>query len=251
MQANRTGEATAERSADIRLSIHRLPDVPAPAAAPDGRPGERGRPRHAAADELEGGRAGPRAADQGARARWRTPPASPSRASATRSSAGRPALIRSRPLIQDLAKLGKQLDPTSKNLDELTTSLNETGGVERINDFVYYGRSPRTGSTRSATTSAPRSSPTRATSTSSPRCSSAWRTFYTPATAASAKSTCSTRSRPRRRRARRRAGSGRRARLLQGLIGALRTVLRARARRPRSSACSARPAEPSKGLQAR
>jgi hypothetical protein len=51
---------------------------------------------------------------------------------------GRPALIRSRPLIQELARLGTQLNPTSKNLDAITRSLNETGAVERINDFQFY-----------------------------------------------------------------------------------------------------------------
>jgi hypothetical protein len=51
---------------------------------------------------------------------------------------GRPALIRARPLIQDLRKLGRQAAPATKNLDLLTASLQQTGGVERINDFVYY-----------------------------------------------------------------------------------------------------------------
>ena len=51
---------------------------------------------------------------------------------------GRPALIEARPLIQDLNKLGTQLAPVSVDLDQLTESLEETGGPERINDFLYY-----------------------------------------------------------------------------------------------------------------
>jgi hypothetical protein len=51
---------------------------------------------------------------------------------------GRPALIQARPLIQDLSRLGTQIAPTAKNLDELTKSLDETGGIQRINDFLYY-----------------------------------------------------------------------------------------------------------------
>jgi ABC-type transporter Mla subunit MlaD len=51
---------------------------------------------------------------------------------------GRPALIRARPLIQDLSRLGTQIGPTAKNLDALTKSLDETGAIERINDFLYY-----------------------------------------------------------------------------------------------------------------
>jgi hypothetical protein len=51
---------------------------------------------------------------------------------------GRPALIQARPLIQDLSKLGTEIGPTAKNLDQLTKSLDETGGIQRINDFLYY-----------------------------------------------------------------------------------------------------------------
>jgi ABC-type transporter Mla subunit MlaD len=51
---------------------------------------------------------------------------------------GRPALVRARPLFRDLDRLGTQLGPTAKNLDLLTKSLDETDGPERINDFLYY-----------------------------------------------------------------------------------------------------------------
>jgi phospholipid/cholesterol/gamma-HCH transport system substrate-binding protein len=51
---------------------------------------------------------------------------------------GRPALIRARPLIQDLGKLGREAAPATKSLDQLTASLQQTEGIERINDFLYY-----------------------------------------------------------------------------------------------------------------
>jgi phospholipid/cholesterol/gamma-HCH transport system substrate-binding protein len=51
---------------------------------------------------------------------------------------GRPALIEARPLIRDLGRLGREAAPVSVDLDELTKSLNETGGVERLNDVLYY-----------------------------------------------------------------------------------------------------------------
>jgi hypothetical protein len=51
---------------------------------------------------------------------------------------GRPALVEARPLIRDLSRLGEELAPTSVNLDELTRSLDKTGAIERINDFLYY-----------------------------------------------------------------------------------------------------------------
>jgi ABC-type transporter Mla subunit MlaD len=137
VQANRTGEATAERSADIRLGIHRLPAFL--------------RQLRLLMVDLEG------LADQGtplltnvnqaAPALGRLIKAQGTLADASRESfpslgdaleRGRPALISARPLIRDLGRLGKQLDPTSKNLDAITKSLNETGGVERINDFQFY-----------------------------------------------------------------------------------------------------------------
>jgi hypothetical protein len=51
---------------------------------------------------------------------------------------GRPDLIAARPLIQDLGRLGKQLAPVSVDLDDLTRSLDETGGIQRLTDLLYY-----------------------------------------------------------------------------------------------------------------
>src|SRR3954468_4926541 len=51
---------------------------------------------------------------------------------------GRPALIRSRPLIQDLTRLGKQAGPATDSLDKLTASLQQTKALQKIDNFVYY-----------------------------------------------------------------------------------------------------------------
>jgi hypothetical protein len=51
---------------------------------------------------------------------------------------GRPALIRARPLIQQLGELGREANPAVKDLDKLTASLKDTQGIQRINDFLYY-----------------------------------------------------------------------------------------------------------------
>ena len=137
VKANETGEASAERRTDIRRGIELLPEFLAelePLMA-----------------DLEG------FADQGtpllrdlgdaAPALGRLIEAQGTLADAGRESfpslgdaleRGRPALIQARPLIQDLNKLGKQFDPVSQNLDLLTKSLDETGAVNRINDFLYY-----------------------------------------------------------------------------------------------------------------
>jgi phospholipid/cholesterol/gamma-HCH transport system substrate-binding protein len=58
---------------------------------------------------------------------------------------GRPALIGSRPLIRNLGRFAKDADPTTKSLDELTTSLAKTGGPERIMDFLYYAATSTNG----------------------------------------------------------------------------------------------------------
>jgi ABC-type transporter Mla subunit MlaD len=137
VQANRTGEASAERRDDIARGIDRLPAflrelrllmVDLEGFADQGTP---------LLDDL-----GAAAPDLG-----RLIEAQGTLADAARESfpslgdaleRGRPALIRARPLVRDLGRLGKQLAPASVDLDELTKSLDETGAVERINDFLYY-----------------------------------------------------------------------------------------------------------------
>jgi len=136
-EANTTGEATAERSADQRRTIQLLPETL--------------RQLRLLMVDLEG------LADEGTPLLTDVNKAAPdlgrlikaqgTLAEASRESfpslgdaleEGRPALIRARPLIQDLDRLGTQLAPVSRNLDDLTKSLDETGGVERLNDFLYY-----------------------------------------------------------------------------------------------------------------
>jgi hypothetical protein len=52
---------------------------------------------------------------------------------------GRPALIRTRPLIRDLGSFARYGRPLSTNLDKLTASVDRTGGIERLMDLVYNG----------------------------------------------------------------------------------------------------------------
>jgi ABC-type transporter Mla subunit MlaD len=52
---------------------------------------------------------------------------------------GRPALIDSRPLIRDLGRLGRQAAPAAVNLDKLTSSLEKTNALQRLNDVFYSG----------------------------------------------------------------------------------------------------------------
>ncbi len=137
VQANATGEASAERSEDVKRGLNRLPDF---------------------LRELE-----PLMADLDKVAVQGTPllrdfgTAAPQmgrliRGLGTFSTAanesfpslgdaleqGRPALIRARPLIQQLGALGREAKPAVANLDKLTASLKDTQGIQRINDFLYY-----------------------------------------------------------------------------------------------------------------
>lgn len=135
--ATATGQATAERSDDIEAGIARLPGFL-----------RQLRPLMA---DLEG------FADQGAplardlrlagpdlsRLIEQIGPfstaATPSLVSLGQATlTGRPALIATRPLIQDLGDFARQAKPLSKNLDAFTASFDETGGIERLADYLFF-----------------------------------------------------------------------------------------------------------------
>jgi ABC-type transporter Mla subunit MlaD len=137
VQANITGEASAERSEDVKRGLERLPDFLREL-----------RPLMADLDKVavEGT---PLLRDFGSAASSMGPlirnlgtfseaanESFPSLGDAL--DIGRPALIRARPLIQQLGDLGREANPAVKDLDKLTASLKDTKGVERINDFLYY-----------------------------------------------------------------------------------------------------------------
>jgi ABC-type transporter Mla subunit MlaD len=137
VEANRTGEASAERREDIARGIDRLPAflrelrglmVDLEGLTDQGTP---------LLDDL-----GAAAPDLGRLIRAQGTLADASRESfpslGDALERGRPALIEARPLIQDLGRLGKELAPASSDLDDLTASLDETGAIERLNDFLYY-----------------------------------------------------------------------------------------------------------------
>ena len=136
-QANATGQATAARRADIERGIQRLP-----AFLRELRP---------LMADLEGfsGQATPVMRDLNAagpalsRVFQELGPFSEGARDSLVSlgeatETGRPALLRTRPLIRDLGRFGRQGRPLSTNLDRLTASLDQTGALERLMDFIYY-----------------------------------------------------------------------------------------------------------------
>lgn len=56
-----------------------------------------------------------------------------------------PALTGFRPLLKQLSSLGNAAVPFTKNFSELFENLRETGGLERIMDFVFLGTSSANG----------------------------------------------------------------------------------------------------------
>ena len=138
VQANATGEASAERRGDIARGIELLPEFLAelrPLMADLEGFADQGIPLFT---DLDAAGTRPRPADRGAGARSPTPRASGAPEPRRRARARPARADRSQPLIKDLTKLGKQLGPTSVDLDDLLKSLDQTGGPERLNELLYY-----------------------------------------------------------------------------------------------------------------
>jgi phospholipid/cholesterol/gamma-HCH transport system substrate-binding protein len=51
---------------------------------------------------------------------------------------GGPALVKSKPLIDELGQFGSAAVPLSKNLASLLTSFRDTGGIEQLMNFLYF-----------------------------------------------------------------------------------------------------------------
>jgi phospholipid/cholesterol/gamma-HCH transport system substrate-binding protein len=51
---------------------------------------------------------------------------------------GRPALIRSLPLVRQLATFSRNALPVGRNLDKLLASFDKTGGIERLMDYIFF-----------------------------------------------------------------------------------------------------------------
>jgi phospholipid/cholesterol/gamma-HCH transport system substrate-binding protein len=49
-----------------------------------------------------------------------------------------PALVKSRPLIEQTGQLASTAKPVVDNLADLTTSLRDTGGIEQLMNWIYY-----------------------------------------------------------------------------------------------------------------
>jgi virulence factor Mce-like protein len=135
--ANKTGEATAERSADLERSFQRFPAFLRqlrPTLADLGGLSEEMTPvlrdLHTAAPDLS------RFIVQlGPFAKVATP-AVESLGDAT--DVGRPALVQSKPLITLLATFASDANPVGRQLDELSASLDKSGGIEELMNYIFF-----------------------------------------------------------------------------------------------------------------
>jgi ABC-type transporter Mla subunit MlaD len=137
VQSNTTAEATAERRADIRGSIARLPRFL--------------RELRGLMGDLEGfaDQATPVTRDLGDAAPGlnrfirQLGPFSQTARPAIRSLGralvrGRPALLRAHPLVRQLVRIGRDARPLTTNLDRVTRSLDRTGAINRIMDYLFF-----------------------------------------------------------------------------------------------------------------
>jgi ABC-type transporter Mla subunit MlaD len=137
VQANTVAEATAERRDDIEASIDRLPAFLRelrPLMADLGGLTDQFTP---VARDLN------TAAPDLSRFVRELGPFSTAARPAIRSlgeatERGRPALIRARPIVEDIRQFAADADPLTKDLDDLQKSLDDTGGIERIMDYLFF-----------------------------------------------------------------------------------------------------------------
>ncbi len=136
-QANTTAQATAERGADLQRSFQRLPSFLSqlqPTLADLGRVSDEMTPVLIDLD-----RAAPSLSrfvlELGPFSRAATPAL---RSLSQTTDVGGPALVHSLPLIRRLVVFGEQGHPVAKLLDRITASLDETGGIERIMDYLFF-----------------------------------------------------------------------------------------------------------------
>ena len=137
VQANTTAQATAERSADLEGNIQKLPDFLRQLRPTMARLGSLSDEFTPVLSDL--GDVAPEVGrfvkQLGPFSRQATPAL---KSLGDTSVVGRRALLRSRPIIDDLREFGIQAKPLSTNLEALLTSFKETGGVERLMDYLFY-----------------------------------------------------------------------------------------------------------------
>jgi phospholipid/cholesterol/gamma-HCH transport system substrate-binding protein len=137
VQANKTGQATAERRADITAGIQKLPAFLRefrPTLADLGHLSDEMEP--VVSDLFRAAPGLNRFIEELGPFSKVSIPALSSLGDA--ADVGRPALNATRPIANDLRQFATAADPVSKDLDALTKSLNATGGINHFMDFLFF-----------------------------------------------------------------------------------------------------------------
>jgi ABC-type transporter Mla subunit MlaD len=136
-QANTTAQATAERSSDLEQNIAKLP-----AFLRELKPtmerlgGLAGQMTPVLADLHDQAPSIDRFVEQlGPFSKAGTPAL---QTLGDTADVARPALVKSKPTIEQTGQLAKSAKPVANNLASLTTSLRDTGGIEQLMDWIYY-----------------------------------------------------------------------------------------------------------------
>jgi len=136
-QANTTARATAERGADIERSFQRLPSFLSqlqPTLADLGRVSDEMTPVL-----IDLARAAPSLGrfvlELGPFSRAATPAL---KSLGQTTDVGGPALVHSLPLIRRLGTFAEQANPVSTLLDRVTSSLDRSGGIEQIMNYLFF-----------------------------------------------------------------------------------------------------------------
>jgi ABC-type transporter Mla subunit MlaD len=137
VQANKTGEATAERSADLQRTFQRFPAFLRqldPTLTDLGSVSQEMTP---VLEDLN------RAAPDLNRFVLQLGPFSKAATPAVKTLGqatvvGRPALVQSQPLVTLLAKFASDANPVARMLDQLTASLDKSGGLEQVLNWIFF-----------------------------------------------------------------------------------------------------------------
>ncbi len=136
-QGNATAQATAERSADLERSIQRLPAFLRqlqPLLADLGGVAGQGSP---VVHDL--GVAAPATNEVVQELGPFSAAALPAVRSLGKAAAvGTPAVVAARPLTKSLRSFAGDAVPVSANLRDLTSSLDKSGGLKRVLDYIFY-----------------------------------------------------------------------------------------------------------------
>jgi ABC-type transporter Mla subunit MlaD len=137
VQANTTAEATAERSADLQRTFQRFPTFLRQLKPTLTDLGDLSQEMTPVLTDL--GRAAPDLSRFVVELGPFTQAATPAIKTLGQATVvGRPALVKSLPLVTLLAKFASDANPVGRLLDDVTQSLDKTGGIEQAMNYIFF-----------------------------------------------------------------------------------------------------------------